>query len=109
MKQKTTRSHHLIRLSPCLLVSLLFATTGGLLRAQSITFEVRGHMTEPSGLDLQIGDSFVADYTFDPATPATGNIVSHQVHDNGACGWSWHSPAAGFGSSLELANAALPA
>ncbi|MEY2409086.1 MAG: hypothetical protein QOF48_1756, partial [Verrucomicrobiota bacterium] len=38
------------------------------------------------------------------ATPATGNIVSHQVHDNGASGWSWYSPAAGFGSSLELVN-----
>jgi hypothetical protein len=73
MKQKTISSHHFIRLPLCLLVSLLLATTGGLLRAQLITFEFRGHMTEPSGLDLQVGDSFVADYTFDPTTPATGN------------------------------------
>src|SRR5262249_16454585 len=43
-----------------------------------------------------------------PASPATGNIVCHQVLDNGASGWGWFSPAAGFGASLELINPTLP-
>ena len=43
-----------------------------------------------------------------PASPATGNIISRQVVDNGVTGWSWFSAADGFGYSLELANPALP-
>ncbi|MCI0747844.1 MAG: lamin tail domain-containing protein, partial [Verrucomicrobia subdivision 3 bacterium] len=43
-----------------------------------------------------------------PASPATGNIIARHVIDNDQSGWSWFSAADGFGSSLELVNAALP-
>lgn len=42
-----------------------------------------------------------------PASPATGTIICRQVLDNGQSGWSWFNAADGFGSSLELVNAAL--
>ncbi len=43
-----------------------------------------------------------------PASPATGNIISRQVADDGITGWSWFSLADGFGSSMELVNTRLP-
>ncbi|HEY2951306.1 MAG TPA: CotH kinase family protein, partial [Verrucomicrobiae bacterium] len=43
-----------------------------------------------------------------PASPATGNIVCHQILDDGASGWAWFSPVAGYGASLELVNLTLP-
>lgn len=43
-----------------------------------------------------------------PASPATGNIISRRVLDDGGSGWSWFCAADGFGYSFELANPALP-
>jgi hypothetical protein len=40
--------------------------------------------------------------------PATGSIIARHIIDDGASGWSWFTSADGFGSSLELRNAALP-
>jgi hypothetical protein len=36
------------------------------------TFHVEGHMTDPSGPDLKVGDTFSADFTFDPLAPSIG-------------------------------------
>jgi hypothetical protein len=43
------------------------------LAAAEVTFLVRGHMIESDGADFQVGDSFVAVYTFDSTTAPTGN------------------------------------
>jgi hypothetical protein len=53
-------------------------------------------------------DTFRITVPGEPASPATGRIICRQVRDNGASGWSWFSPADGYGSSLELVNPALP-
>jgi hypothetical protein len=43
--------------------------------AQLITFEAHGHMTDAQAPDFQVGDAFVADFTFDAATPADSTMV----------------------------------
>src|SRR5262249_23033596 len=51
-------------------------------------FVVNSGGLSPSSFNITVGGT--------PASPATGNMVCHQVLDNGASGWSWYSPAAGF-------------
>lgn len=41
---------------------------------QSITFEARGHMLEAYASDFAVGDTFVADFTFDPTVPPNPNV-----------------------------------
>ena len=41
-------------------------------KAELVTFEAHGHMISDLAPDFQIGDKFVAVYTFDRATPADG-------------------------------------
>lgn len=48
---------------------LLCAAANG----QSLTFEARGHMVEAYASDFAVGDSFVADFTFDPNAPPNSN------------------------------------
>ncbi len=52
-----------------LFTALLFSIMAPSALAELITFEVHGHMTDAMPPDLEIGDKFVADYTFDSSVP----------------------------------------
>jgi hypothetical protein len=54
------------------MIAAALLAAAGHTKAELITFEAHGHMISDLAPDFQVGDKFVAVYTFDPATPADG-------------------------------------
>jgi hypothetical protein len=84
---KLTLSRTLARV--CLVAIPLVIGLGPVARAELLTFQLRGHMIEPSPPDFAVGDAFVADYTFDTASPPVGytNGSWREVHYSAITSW----------------------
>src|SRR5262249_50629008 len=70
-KERAMRTHIQIVRSIVAAAALLAVAP---IRAEPVTFEVHGHMVEAYASDFEVGDSFVADFTFDPTVPPNPNV-----------------------------------
>src|SRR4051812_44585785 len=59
-------------------VSVVFLATAPT-QAELVSFELRGHMVDALPPDFQIGDKFVATYTFESTVPGTPILGSNNL------------------------------
>lgn len=78
-----------LHLAVMLLTALLFSITASSAWAELITFEVHGHMIDAAPPDFDVGDKFIATYTFDPNVPPN-SVMFHEFDAEYDAVTDWH-------------------